>query len=370
MQPAHQGVLQVEPTDHCNLACRMCAPHFERWQTVHGVPKGYLDPALWARIVDGLVADDVRFDHVIFQWLGDPSLHPKLAELVGYAARHLAGRVGYLRIDTNGVLLDPERIDRLLAELHAAQTAAKEEVPLLVVFTLDAASAPTYAYVKGRDHFDRVRRHIRHLVRRRRATGVRVNLQLQFVVQEGNAHEAHAFLHYWSDLLACQGGSPWHDEILFKRLSVRGGALGQGAADALYERTVADIAPGPHGAVHVVTWERRPWERDDAHAGPRGPCPGLWLTPVIRHDGQLVMCCADLHSELALGSLRAHSFRELWEGEKATRKRLAHLAGRFEGPCAGCGGIHWYDTTAEMMRETRRRAAELGIALSGVHDQR
>ena len=63
--PGAMGVLQIEPTDHCNLACRMCAPHAESWDTVHGVPKGYLDPTLYERIIDGLVAEGCAFDHQI-----------------------------------------------------------------------------------------------------------------------------------------------------------------------------------------------------------------------------------------------------------------------------------------------------------------
>ena len=104
MQPTGDGVLQVEPTDHCNLSCSMCAPHHERWETVHGNAKGYLDPAGWHRILQGLVADDCHFDHIIFQWLGDPSLHPSLASLIRDTVVQMSGRVGYLRIDTNGIL--------------------------------------------------------------------------------------------------------------------------------------------------------------------------------------------------------------------------------------------------------------------------
>jgi hypothetical protein len=108
-------------------------------------------------------------------------------------------------------------------------------------------------------------------------------------------------------------------------------------------------------------WEDRPWQRDDAHAA-RGACPGLWLTPVVRQDGHLMMCCADLRGELDLGSLAEASFRELWEGPKATAARLAHLAGRFEGVCAGCGGVNWYTLTDAHVRATRERAALLGLA--------
>ena len=76
------GVLQVEPTDHCNLACGMCRPHAEKWSQIHAVPKGFLAVDLWTEVVDSFLADGVTFDHIIFQWLGDPLFHPKLHELI------------------------------------------------------------------------------------------------------------------------------------------------------------------------------------------------------------------------------------------------------------------------------------------------
>ncbi len=363
--PPGSGVLQVEPTDHCNLRCRMCAPHAEQWESVHGVAKGWLDPVLWARVCRELAEDDVRFDHIIFQWLGDPSLHPELPALVATAARTLAGRVGYLRIDTNAIRLGADRAQALLAPFTGP---AEGGPPLLLVFTIDAHTAPTYARVKGRDALAQVRANVRRILRLRRRLGARVNVQVQFVVQEGNAHEAGDFLRWWRDLLVCQGGAPrWHDEILFKRLSVGGGGPGQAAADDRYEATMDrfGIVPGPDRGVWIHTWARRPWQADDrvAEAAPaaRGPGPGLWLTPVLRHDGVLVMCCADLGSTLQLGSLHEARFSELWTGPAATRHRLDHLAGRFTGACAACGGINWYDTTPEMAAAARARGAELGL---------
>jgi hypothetical protein len=37
------------------------------------------------------------------------------------------------------------------------------------------------------------------------------------------------------------------------------------------------------------------------------------------------------------------------------------MAGRFDGVCAGCGGINWYETTASMETAARARARELGL---------
>lgn len=315
-----------------------------------------MDMTLYAKILAGLVDDDLRFDHIIFQWLGDPSLHPELPAMLSMAAETLVDRVGYLRVDTNAIRLPPARMDALLQ-------AARPGVPLLLVFTLDAHTPDTYKTVKGVDGLERARRNIRHLIRMRRRTGAAVNIQLQFVVQAGNEHEAGDFLDYWSDLLSCQGGDQWHDELMFKRLSVGGGADGQAEADRLYESTMKrfGIQAGKVGGVHVDVWTQRPWVEDDGHTGSRGACPGLWLTPVIRHDGGLMMCCADLRGELNLGSLAAHGFRELWNGAEATRLRMAHLAGQFDGVCAGCGGINWYETTAAMESSARERAAELDL---------
>lgn len=342
------GVLQIEPTDVCNLSCTMCAPHHDGWEQIHGVPKGRMDLARYERIVRSLADEDCRFDHVIFQWLGDPSLHPELEGMVGLAAEHLGSRVGYLRVDTNAIVLTPARMDRLLD-----CAAAHPDVPLLLVFTIDAVTPETYLRVKGQDALLRVRRNVRHLLRRRAQRGVSVNVELQFVLQDGNAHEARDFIGYWTDFLACQGHGVGHTDIMIKRLSVGAGGPGQLAADELYERTVREqgirAEVGPH--LEVKVWEHRPWE-STASTGPRQPCPGLWMTPVIRHDGHLMMCCADLGGELDLGSLDDASFRELWEGPVAVQRRIAHIEGRFEGVCADCGGINWYRTTPEVIQAT------------------
>jgi len=349
------GVLQIEPTDRCNLSCTMCTPHHLRQEQIHGIPKGVMDLALYRRIVDGLVADDARFDHIIFQWLGDPSLHPQLEDMVAYAQDHLGDRVGYLRVDTNAILLTPKRMARFVAIYKR-----RPEVPLLMVFTVDAVTPETYQRVKGQDALARVRRHVRRfLVERSRLAldpaDVKLNVQLQFVLQEGNHHEVGAFVRYWSEFLRCQGGGKGYSEIMVKRLSVAAGGAGQLAADQLYERACSEQGITEHQTphVHVKVWRDRPWESTAAEvSAPRQPCPGLWMTPVIRHDGRLMMCCADLPGELDLGSLADAGFRELWEGEEAVRRRIAHVRGAFSevGPCEACGGINWYRTPPDVVR--------------------
>lgn len=84
----------------------------------------------------------------------------------------------------------------------------------------------------------------------------------------------------------------------------------------------------------------------------RMPCPGLWKTPVIRWDGELMACCADVDGEIAVGNLRAAEFDELWFGEAMTGYRMLHIEGRFEEipKCWSCGGINFYKMEPDEVR--------------------
>jgi MoaA/NifB/PqqE/SkfB family radical SAM enzyme len=329
----------------------MCLPHFTAQEQIHGIPKGMMDMETYGQIVDGIAKDGVRFDHMIFQWLGDPSLHPQLEKMIAIAQDRLSEQVGYLRIDTNAIVLTPERMDRLI-EVYAR----KPELPLLVVFTMDAVSPEVYTHVKGQDALERVRRNVRHFIMRRAQLpfeDVRLNAQFQFVLQTGNAHEARDFVAYWQNFLRCHGGGRGHDEIMIKRLSLDAGGAGQEEADVLYEETIAaqGIRQLPSEPANILLWEKRAWESTAKAPGSfRQPCPGMWLTPVIRHDGHLMMCCVDLSGQLDLGDLKEHSFRTLWEGDLATSYRLAHIRGQLPGPCESCGGINWYETPPEFVK--------------------
>jgi len=163
-------------------------------------------------------------------------------------------------------------------------------------------------------------------------------------VQKENAHEAESFLKYWRDLFLCYGGEQWYDEIMFKRLSVDGGGKGQAEVDALYQETILNkgISKQEFDGCSVQVWEQRPWQEDDQNQGDRTACPALWMTPVIRQDGELMICCADLQGEFSLGNTRERSFLELWNGRKMQTLRREHLRGHFSGLCQECGGINWY----------------------------
>lgn len=275
----HYGVLQIEPTDFCNLRCAMCAPQLKNLSTLHGdLPKGFIDVSLFQKIINDLEAGSTYFDHLIFQWLGDPALHPRLPELVAYAHAHVRDRFHYFRIDSNAIAWTPNRLDQLI-DVYRQDPA----FPLLLVFSIDAATPATYKRVKGApgETLFRVESHIDYLLERRAELpfeAINLNIELQFVLQPGNAHEVLQFIERWDSRLAQGRLGRGYNEIMVKRLSVGAGAEGQRLADALYDEalTTFDIRPFQKPHVTLKIWEERPWVLD----APRAPASGRHLSSV------------------------------------------------------------------------------------------
>lgn len=258
------GVLQIEPTDFCNLTCPMCHPQQGFRPTLHGdLLKGYMDTSLFRKIIDGIEASNVCFDHLIFQWLGDPSLHPELFDMLGYALDHVGDRFGYFRIDTNAILLTPDRIEQLVQ--HYARHPL---IPVLIVFSLDAITPETYKIVKGRDYFDVVMDNVQHFLKARGELdlpSINLNAEFQFVLQKGNAHEAGRFVEHWDRVCSEGRNGVGYNDIMVKRLSVGTGGAKQQEADRLYTDTLraAGLSPFSKEHIHLKLWAERAWQEHD-----------------------------------------------------------------------------------------------------------
>jgi len=261
MSPLPLPILQIEPTDRCNLKCAMCSPQVSGGLPHGSIPRGDLDFALYRKILAGIAADGPDFDHLILQWLGEPTLHAQWIDMLEQAVSTAGHRFGYFRIDTNALRLDEPAASRVCA--LAAEHPGRA---ILFVFSLDAASPETYHAVKGVRAFERVTTNIEHFLRLRHervdATASPLNVQFQLVLQPGNAHEVGAFVEHWDGFLAELGTAGTYDEIMIKRLAVGTGGPEQEAADRLYDETIRRLGlePGRLRATELKLWLDRPWE--------------------------------------------------------------------------------------------------------------
>ncbi|NOZ87614.1 MAG: radical SAM protein [Deltaproteobacteria bacterium] len=255
-------VLQIEPTDFCNLACAMCSP--QKSGKPHGnVKPGFMAFDLYKKIIHGIAKRGPDLDHMILQWLGEPTLHPQWLDMLETAIREAGHRFGYFRVDTNAVLLDHDASIRLCR--IARDNPGR---PIVLIFSLDAATRDTYIKLKGKDRFEQVVSNIEDFLRLRKEkvnpAESPLNVQFQLVLQQGNAHEVRAFIDKWDGFLFDLGSSDTYDTIMIKRLAVGTGGQGQRQADLLYEKTISRLGlrPGKLGACRLELWLDRPWEEE------------------------------------------------------------------------------------------------------------
>ncbi|MCX7970684.1 MAG: radical SAM protein [Negativicutes bacterium] len=249
------AVLNVEPTNACNLRCRVCPRQLyaERWGTT------LLDMAVYRRLVTEaagqrpLIMLNLHKD-------GEPLLHPGLPQFVNLAKKHLPATTVHL--NTNGVLLTGELGRMLLA-------AGLDDMTV----SIDAARADTYRRLKGEDLLAVVEKNVERFVveRDRQAAGctVRVKITDRLVSEE----EIGWFVDRW-----------------------------QGVADQVQIGGLHSWA----GAIEGI---------DESYAGDgqRYPCPLLYYALAVNADGTVSTCNVDWNRENVVGDLAVQTIGQIWQ---------------------------------------------------------
>ncbi len=163
--------VNLELTNHCNLRCTICPVN-----TTMRRPKGFMDPALFRRVID----DNPQLDFVLaFQW-GEPLLHPQFFELVRYAA----DRGVRTMITSNGTHLSPENRRALL-------DCGLERI----TFSVDGDHA-THRAIRDYD-LDVLRRDVLALVAERDAAGARLRIDVSMVVDDATEGALDTYFADW-----------------------------------------------------------------------------------------------------------------------------------------------------------------------------
>jgi hypothetical protein len=165
--------LVVEPVFGCNLRCNGC------WGSLDlaGRRPGLMDEGLFRKVIDG-TPDYV--ETVMFGLMGEPLMHPRLPDMVAYAA-HRGLRAS---VFTNGTLLSGERLRTL---------AASPVSVLNVSVETDSATAKSE---RGVD-LDLVRENVGSFVAAKHPT---TEVKLSLVVHAGNSDRLGRVRRDWAGL--------------------------------------------------------------------------------------------------------------------------------------------------------------------------
>ncbi len=85
----------------------------------------------------------------------------------------------------------------------------------------------------------------------------------------------------------------------------------------------------------------RQHQTSDVKEGSPRPCRVLWQRLDIHYDGSVWLCDNDYYGKYCVGHFPEESIYDIWHGEKMTRMRQIHAAGRRHEiePCQYCDGL-------------------------------
>ena len=167
----------IEPTNACNLRCRMCSVWGEGVQRDREV--GFIAKEVWSGAIDELGSWPAHIDLQVYG-AGEPLLHPEFFDIVGYATRKANISVGFL---CNATLFDRDR----------AKAAVELGVDALA-FSVDGAQKDVFEYYRKGASLERVEENIRFLLAIR--TGGKPSVSLRMVNHEET--DVQLFIEKWS----------------------------------------------------------------------------------------------------------------------------------------------------------------------------
>jgi radical SAM protein with 4Fe4S-binding SPASM domain len=327
--------LFIEITNACNFKCTWCPDE------VMDRRRGFMRKEKVFAVLEEIAAKRSWLGPlypVKLHQMGEPMLHPDLAEIVAFAE----GRGVPIELNTNCGLITEERLDGLYA---AGLTSL-----ILSYQTPDPASFKTRK--APRLDFPAYRDQVRLAVARKVATRARTRLEIDImntkyadgfrIVSEDE--QALAFLRDW--IAFCQDlerrhGLPRRDHDL-PGLAARA-FLDQDENGSRYE-----LLDG----VHLI-WKRcHSWGNAiDTTGSPQAGAPGATGGPadtycpapydqfVIQWNGDVVSCCTDYEGRTKTANVFVESIEDVWRGRTLRQRRQDMLEGRLLEVCAKCQGL-------------------------------
>lgn len=312
-KPSH---VEIEITNKCNLSCKMCLRAHKKLDNID-----YMGFDAFAKIFQQFP----YISSVALSGFGEALLHNDFFEICKYIKRKRP--FCNILIATNGTMLN-EKTVRLMVQTELNK----------VHISLDAATAETYAKVRGVDKFDKIVSGIKQLLEARAAFRSMTPLVgIDFVVTDQNYQEISSFIElaytldvdYVSSLRTLY--VPWGytparvDRTALIRELIR-------ARDRARELDVKIL----HGSLI-----NNPYlERLDQLSG-NIRCYSFWNNIRITYNGHIALCCwHPLSATYSLGNILEQPFEHFWNSEQYQELRRRSVEGRPPHPslCLNCGG--------------------------------
>lgn len=279
--------LDIETSSICNLRCPMCMVTVELEKGSESrLKKGLMDWDLYTKIVDE--AAEIGVSSIKLNWRGEPTMHPRLADMVRYAKEK---NILDVMFNTNAVRLD-EKLSKELIE------AGLDEI----FFSVDSIDPEKYEKIRIGAKYEDVIANIKRFSAINEEAGHPVYTRAQKVLMNDTDQENEEYVIFFSKYV---------DQVAF-----------------------LDCIPfGERGYGKEVKREGKfPFT-----------CAQLWQRLLITWDGKCHICCTDIVDDgLVVGNIAESSIRDVWNSEKLQGIRKLHEQGLWYevGSCKNCYTPH------------------------------
>jgi MoaA/NifB/PqqE/SkfB family radical SAM enzyme len=278
--------LLMDFATRCNLRCPMCPVWGLDDESKIAPLEGVMDIEHARKMLDEFTTKQPMVAPSIY---GEPLLIPNLREvLTDVKSRGMA-----LALNTNGLTLT-ESIAEFLCEIKVDS----------VMFSIDAITKETLKKVRSVDKLEKIESAVFRLMKIR---GDREypRVGVSFTSQDDNRHEADAFVARWV-----------------------------GVVDVVRMGIVFENGRFP----------------DMVEPPKRVPCPVIYKTMPVHHDGSVRLCCLDGLRATDMGNVFKDGVRGVWHGEEFAKARYYHEAEQWDKVpfCKPCNGWAQYEYTEEV----------------------
>jgi MoaA/NifB/PqqE/SkfB family radical SAM enzyme len=248
--------------------------------------KGYMNLEAARKMLDDFTGKKPMVAPSIY---GEPLLIPNLREVLSAVkSRGMA-----LALNTNGLTLT-ESIANFFCDIEVDS----------VMFSIDATTKETLRKVRGVDKLEKIESAVFRLMK---ARGNREypRIGVSFTRQGDNRHEEEDFINRWVGMVDV----------------VRMGIVFE-------DGRFTEMAEPPE----------------------RVPCPVIYKTLPVHHDGSVRLCCLDGIRQTDMGNVFKDGVRAVWHGEEFAKARYYHETGQWDKVpfCKPCNGWAQYEYEEEV----------------------
>lgn len=275
--PAYPYLIQVEPTNRCNLKCLSCpCGRGELEREPHDMSFGD-----FRRLVDDMGRYLLLM--VLWSW-GEPFMNRDLPKMIRYATENGIQTVS----STNCHFLNDEDF---VADVMTAGLSS-------LIVAVDSTSIHSYAEYRREGNAANVVRGVENLVRIKRKSGAKTRINLRMVAMRQNEHEIDQVRSFARDLGA--------DIFSVKTANPSSGTI----------YLDSQIIPN-NPRLRRYLYHRDSYERVLS----KRPCRRIWTMTNVHSNGDVVPCCRDHTSSVKLGNFLEEPLSRIWMSDAYSELR-------------------------------------------------